>query len=607
MMVHVGISFRHKQILKWLIPILLGLGLLSFTDLAKADSYFIIDTENVEEITQCGRPLTDYIDFFNEHLTDMYNYVIMKRENDYWVTFIPNIYQNIYQYVYYPQTNYSGSGNISLYRFDDRNFTNSETTLFATSSFNLRFMSNKCNNTSLLDSDFAQAEFVYVMDNYSNMISNHNTILSEVNTTEFESSTLWSTLNADGNNNRYFSMNYNYNNRYDMLLYSSTPVIYKDSAPTWFSYWNNSYTVKPLKFNDTVLVNNEEVVISDYDTPEEKGFFTTNLGFPDTYLIIDKNNLNSFRVDYDFYAEDENYTTNHIYNVIQANGHKVNNNVYEFVSLSCQIGQVSYAIQTDGLIKMVATGITCDNIPNDITDISFKLSMWGVENNINNIVNDFGYKVKSTIIAEYINIGNYNLLGNVFFKYNAQNDYLMFLSSKEDNYSHYSSTISNNRWTMQAPYNLSTLTETDPKLNDWALNNQPKPIQGVFGSVLNRGLLITRDNTMSNDSTEINLFVDNSTYIYISNSLTQACYNYENAIICNNIIINYHTDNYDDYDIDYYFKNVSDYIDDLSDDILSFSNLIQNVYDTMPSMLQTTFFVLFILGNIYILLKLIRR
>ena len=72
---HVGFSFRPKQLLKWLIPILIAFGLLSVSDFVKADSRTDLVVPEVSDKTICDRPLSDYITFFNNYIGDKYKII----------------------------------------------------------------------------------------------------------------------------------------------------------------------------------------------------------------------------------------------------------------------------------------------------------------------------------------------------------------------------------------------------------------------------------------------------------------------------------------------------------------------------------------------------
>ena len=591
---HVGFSFRPKQIIKWLIPILIALGLLSVSDFVKADTRIDVSVPDVDELDVCGRPLTDYINYFTFYSGQQYNFLV-SYSNDYTeFIFVPNTYYDLNFY-----SSVSGNNTYLTY-FYNTSVDESKIDLMYLSTFVLSYSNDesKCNNTDFLDSPSASQDFLDYIESYHTSF-NFNTINS-TNLTGYSqvySQNVCSRIQISNNRDYIFNECNSDNN----IIFSSNEIIYQDSSPPINGYGEHY----PTYINGSILTNGQ-IIEPSYYPPVD--FPVYGQPIRDIYFVAFASTMSNLKLTYTFVPEDSSYGQ-HVYPFIVRSYALTSpyTSVYSHTNTSCSINNYSYTNNSNGSITLNINGFSCSG-STGIGQVSFKISMVSDDDKIYS-VNDFTYTFSgANTNGQFYDTYNKVQAGYILFNYyNLSRQFKFFISSSNNSSTQVVSVNSSNNWTYMVPYNISPFEETNPLYNEY-YKYSGGMMYGQYGLSINRGLLITNNYTMSQDLSSVNLFFYEGTYIYVDSqgSSSQVCYWNGTQIQCSNVSISF-IETRPDNDLSYYFDEVSKYMNSISSDMVRFGQVVQRVYDEIPSSIRTLTFVLFILGNIAILLRIVKR
>lgn len=260
---HFGVSFRLRNLKKFIFPILLGIltYLLSNGLLAHAQESIIIDTQSVQDLDICGKPLSNYVDYFEQYTSNKYKFVLSSNVdfNKFTFWFIPTYFDNIN----YSIVSYNGSTSNYGKWVSFTNVSQNDRTYFNNYIFYLQFSDIAyCENVSFLDNVNAQSEFIDLMENYYNFRNNPYTQdFPSINSTElglisYPIGRYWLSC---GDNHLCSDVGDQFDGYMWNILYSNTPIYYDTTIDTWYEYWNENYSILPVIYNGRTLSNGQQI------------------------------------------------------------------------------------------------------------------------------------------------------------------------------------------------------------------------------------------------------------------------------------------------------------------------------------------------------------
>lgn len=373
------------------------------------------------------------------------------------------------------------------------------------------------------------------------------------------------------------------------FYYSSKPI-------TLDSYESNSFYSKKLKINgveygyNSLIPSYKDLYIP-ITTTRENNIGTIYIG------NISKNNISDFIYNGNFYFDDYSYASslNPIFSFFGRINH---GNYYSYDRLSCSSDiYSSFAINND-LKKvnftLLPNGFTCSNDLSSYDNIYIRV--------------DFKYNSDSnSSIIGYIGSSNYGYstkLSDTLVSYTGVDIFETF-ENLPSNFSYVLSTLDPEDKAYFITGNEYVQALNVDLFNDNFVEGASyNPIS--FGQTIQKNALIYNLEDYYSGLTYLKLFLDDSTICSPYNN-GYTYYNSGGVLETDDIIHNRGRIPTGNYDTTYYRNIVSNYIDNLSNDINSFSLFIQRAYDTSPSFLQTFIYVVFILICFYFTYKLIRK
>lgn len=607
---HMGVSFRLKTLKKFIWPILIGFlayFLGSGVITAKAEDYIVENTYTLNDLTFCDTPITDYVDYFNNYKGDLYDFYVSYINGDVFFTFYPVIRPAGVESTnnYYTAELVDNSSIINWLKLGTSSsglYTTMKNNLFA-----FKLDSTKCNNIDFRDNVQALNDFTSWTESYYNFYDNYRTVFNNVDTTNFTGYTYRNVPTGakvldnsyNGSYNAFVEFDYTSQNHY--LLYSSNPTYY-DESPDYRDF------VNPKKLNlNGILYNTGDLI--DFGYIEDVNFIDSYNNLPDSYLYFDKTYIDNLGFKLQFFSPDFMNNNNIRYMLSRASGRIKNGDTYYYEPINCSINlsQASFT-ESNGTITFTLNGLNCSS---DLTPYDYISANVVFYRNDDSILESFSH-IKSSFTngIEYLYFGGEHL-GIVYQPLrNISGNFTGFISGN-NNYSNILTIKSDNSWIYTQPYKLSTMTLVNPTYNEYLGSTQPyDSVYQSYGLGIDQGVLFSLDDQHRVNSVDMDLFFDNFTYLYLSELNTnQVCYYYNESYQCSNITINYDYSGSDsnDYDVSNYFGLVTNFIDGLSSDMVSFGGIVQDVYNTIPPFISSFFVVLYVLGNAYFVFKLIKR
>ena len=621
---HVGMSFRPKQLIKWIIPILIALGLLSFADLklalasSQTQTQIDINTIDINNVSICDHELTDYINYFQASLGNNYNFIVTYNNGYYYFTFIPVVSGvfNLYSYSYMPKDYYDSQRpdldnvSITFLKYGSSDLSLSQRDLILDSTFTLIADPSSCSNTNFLNSPIAQTSFENYMTAYASFRENgiqKPNMFNVINSTNltgvysgYGNAVLTNTSSQqDPSGEVFFEFDYsNYWENY--LIYSNLSTIYSDDL-SWYQYYNSTdYIIQPVYRNNELINNNDTI---DYDYIFVPSFPTTYNNMGNFYLNVPTEYLYSLDFKLKFTNSNIAEYTNNTTTSLNFYG-RVNhdNNYFTYEKLTCSNTR-HYDLNTNNNSALFTLGtISCsDNLSNYDTIV---IGLYFYDDpSIDNVVSNVNYSyAHGTSIRTDVVKDIWQPL------YHAHPLTKTLISAKTLDDNKYFYIQANNNAINFYLYDLMYMQILDTSYPLWYNTSKGFMKSYLYGN--GKALLTYQKASQNQNYTDYNFFFDSDSCFSSSIGDTQYYY-YDGVIYSNTFTIDYSKldegNGLNDYDTDYYFSFISDYINSINSDMYQFSILVQNVYDSMPNLLQSIFFVLFILGNIFILLKLIRK
>lgn len=611
---HFGVSFRLRNLKKFIFPILLGIltYFLSNGLLAHAQESIIIDTQSVQDLDICGKPLTDYINYFEQYTSNKYRFVLSSSADfdkfTFW--FIPNYFDDInYSIISYNGTNTSYGRWVSF-----TNVNQNESNYVNRYKFYLQFSDIlQCENVSFLDNVNAQSEFLDLMENYYNFSNNPYTQdFPSINSTElrlisYPNGKIWLY-----NNNRMVS---DVGDQYDgymwNILYSNTPIYYDTTISTWYEYWGQNWEIFPVIYNGRTLSNGQQIDFN-YFPPRT---FDDYSKVSNLFVYDNVSNLSSLSLDFTYSPLDPLYSTAvypYIYILYGQKDINDSSPYTYFDRIDASSCTLSYNTTHNNSNILHITGLNCpSSLLSGYTKVSFRIVF--VYDNFNEREVDqrlISYSVNSNAISVFVNDSDYNFTySDIYYPLNDNNEIsssTKLLLTTSDSFTRYSYVISSARYTNFIYYRLDSQELINPVYNELMWD---KPYVTVdYGKSINKGVIIATDPSY-NQTYNLKLFLPENTYVSTSSN-NNFCYYGLNGVTCESFTIQYdnnNIDNTDNYDVSSYFGIVTNFIDGISTDMVNFGEIVQQVYDTIPSFISSFVVVLFILGNAYIVFKLIKR
>lgn len=592
---HMGVSFSFRKLKKFLFPILVGilayflgskfelLSVYAATNYTNLDTNYNITVNEIDfnQIYSTNTPLGDisYIDFYNNILllNSEYYYVSLNylySSDIISVSLIPrqlndsDLYYNIYG-----NNRQSGlrlwttSSQIPFYGYD---FT---------------FQKN-------IDNIFNSQEYLDLVNCYVGNVCPSSYIDDNGSVSNITAFYPYITTDYIGfNNDDSFDTTYNG----DIIFYTDLPYSYNSSfiyqTNTAYNYY---YYIKSIYINGKKLENGDPIptysnIFNMKPTTDEFPKVMNHL--PYLYFKVEKSELSNFKTSIDFDSYEINYQSSFF---TQFFGRTNNGEYYLYERISCSFEQNSWRMDNYNS-NFALSGIICSS---DISNYDYIYSNVSFDYYGNDNINKNIYNFNFTSNAQ-----NYYKEGGGYDIYESFNNlptsYRIWLSSKNLSLAQ---VYSSNEYTNYSAYDLNLNYNITYSYNSQYRN----PFPMSYGTEINR-LYLIHNNSTNTDTTQLNLLFNYNTLVSTNLNGNNGYYFDSNGNITNsNFTIE---DNLieDNYNVNYYFNIVNNYIDSLSSDMVEFSNIVQNVYDRIPNQYQIIIFTLFILGCVMIIYKIIKE
>ena len=606
---HMGVSFRLKTLKKFIWPVLIGLLAYFFGSgviTAKAEDYITQTQLLPQDISYCDVPITDYIDYFERIKSDNYEFFVSYNGSSVAFNFYPSIPST--GGVKPINTLTASSGIVDWFKLGST--TENYNGYARYNTFTLSLNSTKCENIDFRDSVIALSDFTDWMESYHDFYTNYQTIFSNINVTNFIGSSSY--RNGTGNTvyvsekNGYYNVyvEYDYTVKGQYLLYSSRPTYY-DENPTYLTF---DIYPKKLMLNGK-LYSTGDVMDWGYQSQEELKDYSY---IKDVFIYDNVSNLSTLNFKLNFNPLDSNFSYAYYPVIYYAYGqvyHSGTESYNPYITFDkIDVSKCNFTYRYNRSSDYITLEIDSFNCPSGTftgytlvsLDLIFEYGDYTYKPS--NLF--YNYSLSSDSIQTYINDSKINIQASGFFPYtnggSTSSNNKVFVSSY-NNYTDIVYGVSDSKYFMAIPYTLDTLTLVNPSMSD-LLWDKPY-IYGNIGKNLNQGILFTT-NPEQDSTYKLSIFFNEGVILSLTSNNNVCGYN--GSFNCSSININY-DDNppEDNYDVDSYFIIVSDFIDSISNDMVNFGGLVQSVYDTIPPFISSFFVVLYILGNSYLVYKLI--
>ena len=574
---HMGVSFSLRKLKKFIIPILIGLltyfGLNVFTGFTQVhagtnlDTYYYINYEELpdpSDIQLGSHTFQDVLDLINNNNT--------------W-DFIPIIsYDNtgstIYQIDLYAFPKNTSSFDIVVYGYNagtsTRAFYLKNSNAVSIKRFINIFNTNPYNTTN--DSNFTNLE--YSINN--NICS---TGCSQTTSNIGYDLQYQSYLLNDNQSYPYFDTAFKIiysspfpltliqgstssSNFYKTLLVDETALSFGDNFIT-YSEWNN--TEPPIEWGSNNVRKLDDLFIS--NIPKANiGNLVVNLEFNYTdYDIIDKQSYQLF-----YYGR-----INH-------------NTYYSYERINCFTPFSSAYGNDDNYYISTIQNTTCSSDLTNYDQLFIQLRQPSLAQIYNvKITTNYGYAGFSPIN----NGGNYFEIMDYFDSIPANFNILFSTDSVRQNITY----KSNQNTTL-----LSKVYRSDNSISSSAYEELS------FGSYDNSNAMIYNFLPDYTGNTDLFVFIDSDTIVSYSESSSFTYYDNTGTLVNGSITNNYQVA-FSSYDLDDIFSKINSFIDDLESDMYQLHELLQSIYDSLPSFVQLCLIVLYSLSLTYLLFKVIRK
>lgn len=582
---HFGISFRSRNLKKFIFPFLIGLlsyfgfsyfNLFSVYAYGNLESYYNLEVEEIDFNNESFGDYT-YQDLLNIGLEDYDNYYIN--------TLI---------------TNY-GSYSMITFAVYSKNATNPLVSIYNNKG------SSSGSSNSLMSYDYSyQSYYSYSIISYQSssdidsvIASLYDCLNNNICTNSSNMYTLptyYYSSNINNNDNYTFNVwekGYYYNNQLSVINRQ------QNTNDNWFY-------VKSIKVNDNIINFGDFIPTycdlyncsSGESSDESFDLYLSRL----PYVYSNTSNLSNYNstISFSITSDIESYKNN-LYTYKFYYGRVDHGTYYTYEQLNCTSSSI--ANSSDTTITITTNNISCNN---DLSkydkyfvtynfkyeDDSLPKSIYGFSSSINN-----GFILHNTLINYYL-LDNFNNLPRGF----------SLLLSNNDTY---------NDLTTYFYSDNEYIAFDDISKN---ANNVVKTTNGVFYKDLaipkkrNYGFT-TNTNLLVYDDLSYSTKADTTLYMYLNpltmvsfvdtsnNTNSYTYYDSNNNITTSTIDLIYDTIDDNTYNIDSVFQDLNNYIYDLRKDMFSVHLIMTDIYSSIPSSIRYFFNFFFSLGLIFILYK----
>lgn len=577
---HFGISFRLRNLKKFIFPFLIGLlsyfgfsyfNLLSVFALDNFDSYYDYTYEELDfsSMTIRDTNIQDIIDSFNLTNDNYYLVPVYSKNNN--INFL-------YFYLI-------DKSNIDItFSIDITNYS-------STYEVDYSFINLSGNNYySFLQTNSSLNQYNNFINNINNCINNNSC----------------SSLSKFTNSNRisafYFNGTINNNDNYSIVNNNQYTIIYNSSIP--INYYSNSSFNKSLKIGDNLYSLNSIIPTyinyfnNDESSDESFDLYLSRL----PYVYSNTSNLSNYNstISFSISSDVESYKNN-LYTYKFYYGRVDHGTYYTYEQLNCTSSSISNS--SDTTITITTNNISCNN---DLSkydkyfvtynfkyeDDSLSKSIYGFSSSINN-----GFILHNTLI-------NYYLLDNF---YNLPRGFSLLLSNN-DTYNDLTTYFySDNEYIAfdDISKNANNVVKTT---NGVFYKDLAIPKKRNYGFTTNTNLLVYDDLSYSTKSdTTLYMYLNPLTMVSFvdtsNNTNSYTYYDSNNNITTSTIDLIYDTIDDNTYNIDSVFQDLNNYIYDIRKDMFSVHLIMTDIYSSIPSSIRYFFNFFFSLGLIFILYK----
>lgn len=280
----------------------------------------------------------------------------------------------------------------------------------------------------------------------------------------------------------------------------------------------------------------------------------------------------------------------------------------------------------------------CDfesNSSSSDNNVKFSLENFAIYDSTDNVINDFSrydklffyihFLYKDDNKSKIVNDLKFNFTGNVFYEdrffapiydtfRNLPLNFKMFLSTSKKDYSYFYA-----KYVSSHNDSLFSIRRQSYDINNLLLDINPGYITKDFSpysafytnNSSNTGFMIFQNPSTLDDDNFVGLdLVLNPDIIISLRDSSNNNFNYydsSGSITSSIITIDFSNQPNNSYDLSYYLKQVDNFVNELSDSAIIFSNYMQEFYDNLPFVFQSFIFIIFILFCVYFTFLLIKR
>lgn len=579
---HVGFSFRLKNLKKFLIPFLLGIGayfglssfnLLQVKAYGNLESYFNIEVseQDFSEVDFFGVPMQDLLD-------------LGRQENDYFFvnTKLVKVYQGwVITYALYPKNgtnpsvgiynnkgSSSGSSNVvqsydysyqSFYEYDLG--TNSTEQSFNTDYNNLY----ECLTTNVCNGYYSNSQYTIGTYYLDSNINNYDSYDIDV-------------FGLDGS--------YYYNNQLSVVNWQ-------------MNISDNWYYIKTIKVNGTIVdfYDYFPTYCDLYNCESGGGGAVVNLANAnkiDDFFVsnIDINDLSNTELHWSFNYFSIDFARSLQWDAIFF-GRVDHGTYYSYEEVNCDWRLTSAFGGDDRLYDTVVDHFSCSSTLSSYDNLYVRFRLSYYSSDYPNLIDNLSLNTNNG----YINISPYYNGSNRYYIMdyfsNLPSDFNMLVSTQKE--------MSN--VTFKSTNNNILMASVSRDTN--IISNFANSQQLTFGTFNNTNAMIYNYTPSFNDTSNVFVFIDKSDIISFVQNGTFTYYDNNNSL-SSGAINNTYQVIVDEYDLNYYFNQVNEFINSIDTDLQEVHNIFENVFSIMPVFLQLFFVVLYILLLSYLLFKFIR-
>lgn len=616
---HIGCSFRPKNLLKYLFPFLLGVLAMLGIDSVSArttninyDSKYQIELGNYEEVFSTTIPGLEYsISTLNTYLSSLssesnpfgyFSYISAINQND-------NQYLN-YNFVYSTLTSCPYTEHyFDIYgeTYNNLGYSRLE---FAFNSTNNPGCGTRSAYFSLNPSDSTTNA-----NNYRNLVDN----LSRVNSLNYSISSYYyfsSTIQGVTFNNVD-----SYTITPNAFLYdtSSTLVLKYNSAGRATAGSPYDFYFKTLNINGTDINNNELLPTYVQLLNQQGQLNETSSSLPYNYFTLNKNQISSFnaKLTYTPLISATTYVDlvggGNTYYFGRVNH---NNSYYTYEDINCTLSRTFNINSNSNKVSVNYSNLSCSS---DLTNYDniyiYESFAYAYDEN-----NSYSHQIFNVnLTSNVLSYSSSDFKGYVYEPLTLQNGFKLLISSTFQNKIWISSS---NNYLSYNKLSTDDITYIDNTISGVQIGYEHLKNGGrlpLFTS-LNYGtyddsMIFIYDNYTMHESmtTDLKFFIDSPTHVMVSFPVvingqdTFSYYNTEGTITSNTgILTNYGNvgGNYNNGAItgdDYYLSVVNNFFDEINQDLVDFHQLLQTIFNNIPSFIKlfivvsyTLFMLLFI-------------